>query len=310
MPNFLELSGFDESKVVYATQTEADLHAHLWDPIRKAERCRKEGLPAKRAVLLHGPYGTGKSLAGLRTAVESVAVHRTFVMARPGQDDFKAVMQRALLLQPSIVFMEDVDGLVDPTANADQISSLLDTFDGIRTKNADLMIVLTTNHPDKLHKGMMRPGRLDALVEISNLDGPAIQKLFTSILGGRLDKKIEWEAVVKACQGYLPAFLKETADRTVRYAISRSEDETTPLKITTEDLVFSAQGLRPQFERMQDAKEFSNADTLAEAMRKISEEGTRRGVAELATKDEDYIFQAWDPDKLLAEAEANHRPGK
>jgi transitional endoplasmic reticulum ATPase len=36
---------------------------------------------------------------------------------------------------------------------------------------------MTTNHKDEIHKGMLRPGRLDAIIEIGAMDRPGVEKL-------------------------------------------------------------------------------------------------------------------------------------
>lgn len=290
-PKFLDLSGFDESKVVYSENVRADLNAHLWGVIQYSAENRKFGLPLKRAILLHGPYGTGKSLAGWKTGTVAVENGWTFIMARPGRDDFTQVMQTARLYQPAVVFMEDVEQVAAADSGED-ISMLLDLFDGIDAKNNDLMVVLTTNHPDNLHKGMMRPGRLDAIVEISHLDGAGIEKLIRVVIGDdRLDDKIDFKPIVEACEGYLPAFIREAANRAVRYAIVRNRGQFGDDKITTEDLVYSAQGLRDQFERMNDSKETSEKDRMSMVFSGL----VKKAVAELADEEE-----VWDVDQVEA----------
>jgi ATP-dependent 26S proteasome regulatory subunit len=206
-----------------------------------------------------------------------------------------------------VVFMEDVEQ-VAAAENSDQISELLDLFDGIQAKNTELMVVLTTNHPDKLHKGMMRPGRLDAIIEIANLDAVGIEKLIRAVIGDRLAPNVEFGPVCEAAEGYLPAFVKELADRAVRYALSRSDGDIGDQTITTEDLVHAAAGLRPQFQRMQDAPEFSEGDTLAESLRKIGRSGTEEAIAGLTPNagDESIFDQVWDPE-AIARAQQNGR---
>lgn len=297
-PQFFDTSGFDESKVVYAEHVQASLEADLWGPIRYRDESRKEGLPGKRSVLLFGPYGTGKSLAGMRTAVEAVKAGYTFLMARPGRDSFAEVMQTARLYQPAVVFMEDVE-TVASAENSTQISQMLDIFDGIQAKSTEIMIALTTNHPDALHKGFLRPGRLDAIIEIANLDAAGIAKLIQCVVGKRLAPKINWEPVCEAAEGYLPAFVKEVGDRAIRYMISREGGQIgKDSLITTEDLVHSAKALRAQFKRMQDAPEFSTGDTLAESLGKVTEAATERAVARIATSADGANDEVWNPGAL------------
>jgi transitional endoplasmic reticulum ATPase len=110
MPEFLDLSLVDPEKVAYSEMVTAQLEANIWAVLRHAESLRDAGLPLKRAVLLHGPYGTGKTLAGLLTARIAVESGWTFIHARPGKDDVRDVLRTASLYAPAVVFAEDLDG--------------------------------------------------------------------------------------------------------------------------------------------------------------------------------------------------------
>src|SRR3990167_10320825 len=101
--------------------------------MRYATAHRELGLPLKRAILLDGTYGTGKSLAGYLTARVAETNGWTFLMARPGRDNFLQVMQTARLYQPAVVFFEDAETVTGYESN-DLINQVLDTFDGIQSK--------------------------------------------------------------------------------------------------------------------------------------------------------------------------------
>ena len=310
-PQFIDLSGFDSRRVVYAEQVMADLEASLWSVLRYSQATVELGLPLKRAVLLTGKFGTGKTLAGFRTAVEATRVGWTFIMARPGRDDFTKVMQTAMLYQPAVVFMEDADTIAN-AENGEEISKVLDLFDGIQSKNTKIIAVLTTNYPERLHKGMMRPGRVDAIIEINDLDAAGIERLFRQLIGDRLDPATEFAPVVEACRGYVPAFIKEAADRAVRYALARAEGNIDGLTITTEDLVFASSGLRSQFDRMETAPEVTKADRLATAFTDIVKDATQSGIADVAAEHDSARADVWHRpriEELQAEAAraGNHR---
>ena len=131
--------------------------------------------------------GTGKTLAAILTGQEAVANGWTFIKGRPGRDDLSFVMQTAKLYQPAVVFYEDVDKIADSEVTSDSgISRLLDDFDGIDAKSTRILCVLTTNHPERIHKGMARPGRLDAMIEIDELDVDGTAKLVQCRVSERL----------------------------------------------------------------------------------------------------------------------------
>lgn len=299
IPEFVDLSGVKPEQVVYSEEVMTQLEASVWAQLRHTEQFQKQGIPLKRAVLLFGPYGTGKTLAASLTGQEAVANGWTFLKARPGRDDLAQVLQTARLYQPACVFYEDVDQIADAGVESGAaISRLLDDFDGIEAKNTKIMVVLTTNHPERIHKGMARPGRLDAMIEINELDVHGVEKLVRSrIKPDQLSEDVDWDAVFEAAEHYKPAFVTEFADRSMRYVIVRSGGELNGHRITTADLCNAASSLRPQFELMEGAKDVRDRDTLTDALR-----GAVGPVAEVAA--ETAVRRHVHPGYLVEEHEA------
>jgi transitional endoplasmic reticulum ATPase len=270
MPEFVDLSGVDPSKVVYSEETMTELEAHIWAQLRHTGAFEKAGFSLKRAVLLHGTYGTGKTLAAMLTAKEAVANGWTFIKGRPARDDLGFVMQTAKLYQPAVVFYEDVDQLADAeTTSEESLARLLDDFDGIDAKGTRMLVVLTTNHPERIQQGMARPGRLDALIPIGKLDLPGLRKLVEAHVGDQLADDIDWEQVMEAADGYTPAFVTEFAGRVWRYAAVRTEGDTEHVTFVTDDLVKAALGLRPQYELMTGAKARHEKPRLEQALGRV-----------------------------------------
>jgi transitional endoplasmic reticulum ATPase len=260
MPQFLELGGVDPDNVVYTAETMQQLEANVWAPIRYANELEALGISGKRAILFEGPYGTGKTLAAFLTAKEAVAHGWTFLMCRPGRDNFQQVMQTARLYQPCVVFFEDIDIAADATEGADEMSQMLDLFDGIQSKGTKIIAVLTTNHVESIHKGMLRPGRLDAVIHVGAMDRNGVERLARRVLGDNLDADIDFDEVFAAMTGFMPAFVREALDRTVRYSISRNNGQMST--VSTSDLVGAAAGLRTQLDLMNGAGETPNATTI------------------------------------------------
>lgn len=261
---FLNLD-IDMSKIVFSDKVMEELGGMVWSSLRYSEAMRREGLSLKRAVLLHGPYGTGKTSTGIITAKEAVAAGWTFLSAKPGRDKVEKVLQTARLYEPAVVFVEDIDGQTQ-SAEADQVSRLLDAFDGITSKGGELMIVLTTNHLDRIHKGMLRPGRLDAIVEIAGLDRGGCERLIKAVVPeGKLSPDVDYDAVYASMDGFLPAFIRETINRAVTFAVARIKGEGSYV-IDTPDLIHAAESLHPQLEALTGAGEGVKKPTLDRAL--------------------------------------------
>jgi transitional endoplasmic reticulum ATPase len=285
-PEFLDVRGVDPEKVIYSDDVLLQLEANVWSLLRHTDVMRSAKMPLKRAALLAGPYGTGKTLAAFLTAKEAVANGWTFIYCRPGRDSLQNVMATAQLYQPSVVFFEDVDVISDAAREgADSVSQLLDVFDGIQTKDTEIVCILTTNHVENIHKGMLRPGRLDAVIEIGALDRNGIERLVRSAVPTELlDTKVDYDAVAEAMVGYLPAFVKEAVDRSVRYSISRGKGVAGTIQ--TEDLVNAADGLRAQFTLMSDAEEHGKSDPVSVALTSL----VREAVHGAALEEDDRPF--------------------
>lgn len=270
VPHFLDLAGVDPNSVVYTEEVMTQLGANVWSPIRHADVLAKAKLPGKRAVLFEGPYGTGKTLAAYLTAQIAVQEGWTFFMVRPGRDDLGEVLQTAKMYQPSVVFFEDLDTVATPASgDRDHMSEVLDLFDGIESKGLKMLLVLTTNNVESLHPGMMRPGRLDAVISVNALDRPGVEKLARYILGESLAKSVDFDLVFAANEGYMPAFVAEGLHRAVRYAVARGEGSVRKGSISTEDLVAAAGGLRAQFELMTGANANAPADSVGGALERL-----------------------------------------
>ena len=287
-PSFIDPYSVDRRKVVYSEEVLAQLDASLWSLMRHTEATRKLGLPLKRAVLLAGPYGTGKSLAAMLTAQEAVENGWTFLQCRPGRDSLDRTLQTARLYQPAVVFYEDVDTLA-MQGNPDEISKLLDMFDGIQIKGTELAMVLTSNHVDKIHKAMLRPGRLDSVTEIGALDHEGFIKLVkVTVPQGLLGDDIDFDRVADAMADFLPAFVKEAIDRSMRYALSRTGGAVDTL--ATEDFVHAANGLRPQLDLMHGAKEGVTPDDLTTSMQRVVKRVITEGDVALYDRDDQHRF--------------------
>lgn len=267
-PGFLNARTIDRSRVIYSDSVIAQLDANIWSLIRYPDVMRRVGLPLKRQVLLYGPYGTGKTLAGLLTAQEAEANGWTYIQVRSGEDDLYTALKTAEMYAPAVVMFEDIDQIRDAHSTTAGVAKLLDVLDGVSNKGSEVMAVFTTNHPDRLHRGMMRPGRLDAVIELGGLDGAGIRRLIESHVPADLLAVAdgEWDGVLEAFAGLLPAFAKEAVDRAKRYGIARTGGH--PQTITAEDLRNAADGIRAQERMMADAPLASDTDTLGGAVEK------------------------------------------
>lgn len=297
LPCFLNTGTVDPGRVIYTDDVLDQLETNIWAPLKFSEAWRKAKLPLKRSVLLYGPYGTGKSLAAALTAQIATKNGWTFIHVRPGQN-LKRAMETAKLYPPAVVFFEDVDSVAEK-GDPDKVSELLDVFDGIGNKNAEIIAVLTTNFVDRIPPGMLRPGRMDAVVRIGEMDRNGVERLIKATVPDDKLMEVDYDAVFEAYQGFLPAFAVEATQRAYAYAIAHSQGDAAFL--TTADFVGAAKGMQTHLELMTGAKEGARTPSLDAAVK----DAVRRASEGLAFVPEyEYGTASPDPSFRLTDLEA------
>lgn len=299
-PEFIDLSGFRAEEIVFSTKATALLNNTLWLPLKHADALRAEGIPLKRAVLLHGPYGTGKTSAGIVTAQLAVEKGWTTVFARAGKDNIEDTLRTARLYQPAMVVIEDID---NETSNGDteRVSRLLEALDGATAKGQEIMMVVTTNRLHQIHKGMLRPGRFDAVIEIAALDKRGIEGLIRAVVDpAKLNQNTDFDVVSHHMQGFFPAFVREAVDRARVLGITRAGRN---YRLDTAALTDAADTLAAQLDAMNAATEGTPKPTLDRAFR----DATRGALEKFGwvRSSEDPVPDAYlmDPEKVPVNTE-------
>ena len=262
-PTFLDPYAIDPEKVAYKQVVFDRLEASIWGLIRTADLQRRAGMKLNKKTLLYGPYGTGKSLAGGLTARVAVDNNWTFIQTKTGEEDLSKVLATAQLYAPAVVFIEDIDTLIE--SDPSEMAKLLELFDGISSKNSEVMVLMTSNHADSLSKGMTRVGRIDAAIEIGDLDRSGIERLITATFSPQqLSDDIDFDKVVEAMEGYEPAFIMGTFHLTKSNAIIRTGS--LDFQLTTRDFVLAAETLRNQHDTHVNAADRPTVDTFGQSL--------------------------------------------
>ncbi|KAJ1563136.1 hypothetical protein HK405_013463 [Cladochytrium tenue] len=154
------------------------------------------GIPYRRGYMLYGPPGTGKTsfvaaLAGeLRLNIYVVS------LANKGLSDETLMELLTSTPRRSLLLLEDIDAaFLDRTAYANfdskaltatvgaaptssvTFSGLLNAIDGVAAQEGRI-VVMTTNHLEKLDKALIRPGRIDFRIYFGNATRETARRLF------------------------------------------------------------------------------------------------------------------------------------
>lgn len=323
-PKFLDVSQVNADDLIYSDQVNNSVHTNLITPLEHYDQLANYGIPFKRGVLLAGVYGVGKTLAAFYAANRANAHGITFVYVEKAVD-FSSAVTFARQYLPAVVFCEDIDRVTAGTRD-EQMDSILNTMDGIDAKSSELMVVLTTNEVTAIHQGMLRPGRLDAIIEVLPPDAKAVIRLIKLYGRGLLDPTSDLNIVGELLKGEIPAVVREVVERAKLAAIRLQSIQGGSLVITTEALVDSAYTMKGQIELLNRSKETppSELERMGTAMGKSMGKGLE-GLAEALASGHRFMIYDQDDSTIvgdtvdavpsgamaaLAEAndEQNHRP--
>ena len=187
-------------------------------PLTKPKLFESVGIQPPKGVLLYGPPGTGKTL--LAKAVAS-STNATFIEVVGSELVQKFIGEGAKLVKdifalarrkaPSIVFIDEIDALASKrmetgTSGEREVSrpfmQLLAEIDGFKPLD-NVKIIGATNRADILDTAIIRPGRLDRLIEV---------ELPTE------EGRIEILKVHTAKMNLRKAILKEVANKTENFS--------------------------------------------------------------------------------------------
>ncbi len=193
-------------------------------PLKKPELFVKVGIEPPKGILLYGPPGTGKTLLAKAVAAST---NSTFIQIVGSELVQKFIGEGAKLVKeifdlarekaPSIIFIDELDSLA---ANRIELGTsgerevqrtfmqFLAEIDGFKPLS-NVKIIGCTNRKDILDPAILRPGRLDRLIEIGppELDGvEQILKIHTKAM--TLKKGFKFKIVAKELEGMTGAEIK------------------------------------------------------------------------------------------------------
>ncbi|MCA9055682.1 MAG: ATP-binding protein [Planctomycetaceae bacterium] len=167
----------------------------------------------RRGALLIGPPGNGKTHC-VRALVKELNIASLYVQSlkhpyMTTDQTWRAVFERARGLSPCVLVLEDLDALI----NDENRSFFLNQLDGFE-RNHGLIVLATTNHPDRIDPAIIdRPSRFDRKYHF-NLPSLSEREVYLADWQQRLAGETNWAAeslpiVAAETDGFSFAYLKE-----------------------------------------------------------------------------------------------------
>jgi len=212
-------------------------------PLKNPELFKKVGIQPPKGILLYGPPGTGKTLLAKAVAsstqstfIEIVGSELVQKFIGEGAKLVKEIFQLAREKAPSIVFIDELDALaatrVDIGTSGERevqrtFMQFLSEIDGFKPL-ANVKIIGCTNRIDILDPAVIRPGRLDRLIEVPLPNDQGLGEIFKiHIRNMSLDKNIKTEALLKKMKGFSGAEIKAVCTEAGYFAIRNNRTKVT-----------------------------------------------------------------------------------
>jgi SpoVK/Ycf46/Vps4 family AAA+-type ATPase len=278
-PTFMETAG---AEIILNRSTEFDLETSIYMLAEQSEACKANGISLKHGALLKGPYGTGKTLTSKIMAKKGTDNGWTFIYLRHA-DQLSNGLKLAKMYAPSIVFAEDVDTVVGKRDK--DMNELLNLLDGVDTKDAPIMVILTTNSAETIDPSFLRAGRIDTVVDFGYPE-PETAMRFVQMYGGKcISSTADMKQVGEALKGLVPAFLKEAVQKAKRAAIFRTGKSDIVNEISTQELLDAAQSVRNHI-KMMDPKGKTTEQMVVDALHTVHYYGDHRELPAIAVEED------------------------
>jgi proteasome regulatory subunit len=209
-------------------------------PLKKPGLFKKVGIEPPKGILLHGPPGTGKTLLAKAVAsstnstfIEIVGSELVQKFIGEGAKLVKEIFELAREKAPSVVFIDELDSLA---ANRIELGTsgerevqrtfmqFLAEIDGFKPLS-NVKIIGCTNRKDILDPAILRPGRLDRLIEVGPPTIDGVEQILKIHSKKMKTKGVDFKKLSKELLGFSGAEIKAVCTEAGYHAIRANRVE-------------------------------------------------------------------------------------
>ncbi len=203
-------------------------------PLLRPEVFEKIGIQPPKGILLHGPPGTGKTLLAKAVAqstqatfIEVVASELVQKFIGEGAKLVKEIFEYARMHAPAIIFIDEIDAVAavrmeNGTSGEREVNrtfmQLLAELDGFACLDK-VKVIAATNRPDIIDHALLRPGRLDRLLEIGLPDQHGRKEILNVHSKKMNTKKLNIDELIGQTENFSGAEIKAICTEAGYFAI-------------------------------------------------------------------------------------------
>ncbi|MBI2146058.1 AAA family ATPase [Candidatus Woesearchaeota archaeon] len=235
-------------------------------PLLKPQLFEKVGITPPKGLLLFGPPGTGKTLLAKAVAnstnatfIEVVGSELVQKFIGEGAKLVKDIFALARKRAPAIVFIDEIDALaatrMDTGTSGERevnrtFMQLLAELDGFEHLG-NVKVIGATNRIDILDQAIIRPGRLDRLIEVGLPDVEGRLEIMRVHTQNMNLQKVQMKDLVQSMENFSGAEIRAACTEAGYFAI-RQEREF----VTNDDFLQAIEKVRMEDEDSEDGKFF------------------------------------------------------
>ena len=234
-------------------------------PIKHKEVYDYVNVEAPKGILLHGPPGTGKTLIAkaLAKMTESnfISIKGPELLSKwvgESEKGVREIFRKARQAAPCIIFLDEIDALVprrghggsESHATESVVSQILTEIDGLEELQ-NVLIIGATNRLDIVDEALLRPGRFDRIIEVSNPGSKGREHIFRIHTKKKpLANDVNITQLVELTSGFSGAEIGAVANRAAITALKRyvsgKLQNLKEIKISQQDLIDAIDKVKPR----------------------------------------------------------------